>query len=90
MDKSIKEENNFENNSETIEPEGDCGDSIEIDKEIEKKLLEKGRVATCKIIIENNNYGSGFFCKIPIEVKKQIFNIKMWFTNNHILNNESI
>ena len=90
MDKSIKEENNFEYNSETIVLEGDCGDSIEIDKEIEKKLLEKGRVATCKILLENNNYGSGFFCKIPIEVKKQIYKINMLFTNNHVLNNESI
>ena len=41
MDKSIKEENNFEYNSETIEPEGDCGDSIEIDKGTKIKIIRK-------------------------------------------------
>ena len=67
------------------EIEIDCGDNLEIDKETETKLFEKGKLATCKIITDNWN-GSGFFCIIPIKNEK----IKMLFTNNHILNNESI
>ena len=64
------------------ELERDCGDNLEISKETERKLFEKGKLATCKIITDNQN-GSGFFCKIHKKIKKL-------FTNNHILNNESI
>ena len=32
--------------------EGKCGDSVEIEKNIEKKLFEKAQNATCKIISE--------------------------------------
>ena len=67
------------------ELERDCGDNLEIDKETETKLFEKGKLATCKIITEIGN-GSGFFCIIPFKNEK----IKMLFTNNHVLNNESI
>ena len=67
------------------ELEIDCGDNLEIDKETETKLFEKGKLTTCKIITENNN-GTGFFSIIPFKNKK----IKMLFTNNHVLNNESI
>ena len=67
------------------ELEIDCGDNLEIDKETETKLFEKGKLATCKIITDNWN-GSGFFCIIPFKNEK----IKMLFTNNHVLNNESI
>ena len=67
------------------ELERDCGDNLEIDKETETKLFEKGKLATCKIITEKGN-GSGFFCVIPFKNEK----IKMLFTNNHVLNNESI
>ena len=73
------------NESETNKLEGDCGDNLEIDEETKTQLFEKGKLATCKIITENNN-GTGFFCIIPIKNEK----IKMLFTNNHILNNESI
>ena len=67
------------------ELEIDCGDNLEINKETETKLFEKGKLATCKIITEKGN-GSGFFCVIPFKNEK----IKMLFTNNHVLNNESI
>ena len=67
------------------EIEIDCGDNLEIDKETETKLFEKGKLATCKIITQYC-CGSGFFCVIPFKKKK----IKMLFTNNHVLNNESI
>ena len=67
------------------ELEIDGGDNLEISKETERKLFEKGKLATCKIITEKGN-GSGFFCVIPFKNEK----IKMLFTNNHVLNNESI
>ena len=55
-----------------------------------KKLKEKGEKATCRIIAKdekgNGIYGSGFFCKILYFDKT----IKILFTNNHILNKESI
>ena len=73
------------NESKTLELEKDCGDNLEIDKETETKLFEKGKLATCKIITENGN-GTGFFCIIPFKNEK----IKMLFTNNHVLNKESI
>ncbi len=73
------------NESKTLLLEKDCGDNLEIDKEIETKLFEKGKLATCKIITENGN-GSGFFCIISFNNEK----IKMLFTNNHILDNKSI
>ena len=73
------------NESNTLELEKDCGDNLEIDKEIETKLFEKGKLTTCKIITENGN-GTGFFCIIPFKYET----IKMLFTNNHVLNKESI
>jgi hypothetical protein len=67
------------------EIEIDCGDDLEISKETERKLFEKGKLATCKIITEKG-YDSGFFCIILFKNEK----IKMLFTCNHVLNNESI
>ena len=68
------------------ELEADYGESIELDKETEEFLKKKSNVATCKIISESENrplYGTGFFCKIPLLGK-------VLFTNNHILNKNSI
>ena len=45
-------------------------------------LLTKGKFFSCKIILNNNSYGSGFFCKI-LSQKNQI--IKVLFTCNHVL-----
>ena len=61
------------------------GETIEIEKEIEDILFQKGRNSTCKIITKQSN-GTGFFCKIPYYQKE----IKVLFTNNHILNEEMI
>ena len=64
--------------------------NIEINDKQLKKLKEKGEKATCKIIAKdekgNGINGSGFFCKILYLNKT----IKILFTNNHILNKESI
>ena len=61
------------------------GETIEIEKEIEDILFQKGRNSTCKIITKESN-ATGFFCKIPYYQKE----IKVLFTNNHILNEEMI
>ena len=69
------------------ELEADYGESIELDKKTEEFLLKKSNAATCKIISESENgrplHGTGFFCKIPRLGK-------FLFTNNHVLNKNSI
>ena len=69
------------------ELEADYGESIELDKKTEEFLLKKSNAATCKIISESENgkplHGTGFFCNIPLLGK-------VLFTNNHVLNKNSI
>ena len=69
------------------ELEADYGESIELDKNTEKFLLKKSNAATCKIISQSENgrplHGTGFFCEIPSLGK-------FLFTNNHVLNKNSI
>ena len=63
---------------------------VKINDEKYKMLKEKGIKATCRIISKdeegNGINGSGFFCKILY--LNTI--IKVLFTNNHILNKDSI
>ena len=70
--------------------EGDLGDNIQISEQMKKILNEKGKKATCKILLKNEEgkiiYGSGFFCEILYFNKI----IKVLFTNNHILDKDSI
>ena len=61
--------------------EGKCGDSVKIEKNVEKKAQN----ATCKIISEA--IGTGFFFEIPYGYKNTI---KALLTNNHVLNEESL
>jgi len=89
------EKKNFGNDSDSENDEyileGNCGDSVEIENNIEQQLLEKAKKAICKIISTINNkneIGTGFFCKIHYNNNKNI--IKVLFTNNHILNEESL
>ncbi len=69
------------------ELEADFGESIELKKETEEFLKKKSNAATCKILAESENglplHGTGFFCKIPLLGK-------FLFTNNHVLNKNSI
>ena len=68
--------------------EGKCGDSVEIEKNIEKKLFEKAQNATCKIITEE--IGTGFFFEIPYRyISERKKRIKALLTKNHALNEES-
>ena len=69
--------------------EADFKKSIKLDELTMQLLLKKSYLATCKIIAVNNNEpknGSGFFCKIPLKGKI----IKFLFTNNHVLDKDSI
>ncbi len=69
--------------------EADFGKSIQLDRQTEKLLLKQSYLATCKIITGKNNspiHGTGFFCRIPLKGKI----IKFLFTNNHVLNEDSI
>ncbi len=88
----VEENDYFDLNSDNEEYilEGKCGDSVDIGIKIEKKLLKKAEKATCKInsITNTVTTGTGFFCKIPFNNNKNI--IKVLFTNNHILNEESL
>ena len=72
------------------ELEANYGKSFALDKKIEEFLFNKSNLATCKIISQSENeeplHGTGFFCKIPLG--KNL--IKFLFTNNHILNKNSI
>ena len=85
----IHEMNKLDLEDEEYILEGKCGDKVEILDEKRKELMEKAKKSTC-IINSNINgqyrTGSGFFCEIPFKNKK----MKVLFTNNHVLNEESI
>ena len=85
----VEDNDYFDLNSENEEYilEGKCGDSVDIGRKMKTKLLEKAEKATCKIN-STNITGTGFFCKIPFNNNKNI--MKVLFTNNHILNEESL
>ena len=78
--------NNFDDN---IILEAEIGDNVEINEETKEQLSTKGKKATCKILSKNEEgkiNESGFFCQILYFNKI----IKVLFTNNHILNEDSI
>ena len=82
-----KDNDDYDENSEDDEYilEG-AGQSLDIGKDKQNQLEEKAKKATCKI--KSKFIGTGFFCKIPFNNNKTI--IKVLFTNNHILNEESL
>jgi hypothetical protein len=53
-----------------------------------KDILFQMENCICKIIKSNEEEGTGFFCKIPLDNKNNY--IIMLATNNHILNKEDI
>ena len=81
-----KNNNNIDDNYEL---ENYYGDDYEIDEQIKEKLLNKGKKATCRIILEKEKKikGSGFFSIITLNnnIKK-----KFLFTCNHVLDLENI
>ena len=53
-------------------------------------LLYKAKQAICRILIlENNGYASGFFCKIK-DPKDEDRILRVLFTCNHVLNKEKL
>ena len=53
-----------------------------------EKILFQMKNCTCRIITENGNKGTGFFCKIKVNKNKEI--LPVLITNNHILNSEDL
>lgn len=58
-----------------------------LDLEITKDFLNKASSSICKIKL-NSGYGIGFFCKIPLNQKKDIFNALI--ISHHILTKENL
>ena len=77
---------NIDSENEEYILEGKCGDSVKIEKNIEKKLFEKAQNATCQINSMGGRIGTGFFFKYKIKEEDKYFLI----TNNHILDSNSI
>ena len=53
-----------------------------------KKLKKQMKYGICKIIKNENERGTGFFCEIPFPDRKNILNVLI--TNNHIIDEEYI
>ena len=49
-----------------------------------EKIIEQMKNNVCKIILEDGNKGTGFFCKIPYN---NLF-LTVLITNNHIIDNK--
>ena len=60
-----------------------------VDDEIMLDLIEKARNATCKIDINEEVYGSGFFCKIPYTSNENNL-LNVLLTCEHVLNKELV
>ena len=52
-------------------------------------LLSKAKYAISRILLENNGYGSGFFCKIR-EPKDKYRILEVLFTCNHVLKKDNL
>ena len=48
-----------------------------------EKILYQMKNNICKICLGDGSKGTGFFCKIPLEKKKDF--IPVFITNNHII-----
>ena len=53
------------------------------------EYIEKAKFATCKIEINESQYGSGFFCKIPYQEDENIL-INVLLTCEHVLEYDSV
>ena len=60
-----------------------------IDDEVIIEYIEKAKYSTCKIEIDDNKYGSGFFCKIPFQEDENIL-INVLLTNEHVLEYDDV
>ena len=60
---------------------------IPVSLEGKKKIIFQMQNCICKIFLKNGNFGTGFFCKIPLN-KNDV--LPVLFTNNHILNDKDL
>ena len=51
-------------------------------------IIEQMKKSICKIYMSNERFGTGFFCKIPFP--DELNQIRILFTNNHVLDESSI
>ena len=61
-----------------------CDEKGTYDDEALIEYLQKAKNGTCQIILENNSYGSGCFCKIPYTNNNNIY-LNVLLTCNHVL-----
>lgn len=59
------------------------------DDEAMYQFIEKARNSTCQIMLNNNNYGSGFFCRIPYTENYNLL-LNVLLTCEHVLTQEII
>lgn len=53
------------------------------------QYIEKARYATCQILLKNEGYGSGFFCRIPYTKNNNLL-LNVLLTCEHVLTQEKI
>ena len=59
-----------------------------VDLEGTKVILSQMENCICKIVKENGEKGTGFFCRIPFPDEENL--LKVLITNNHVLNENDI
>jgi len=53
------------------------------------QYIEKARNATCQILLNDGNYGSGFFCRIPYKKNDNLL-LNVLLTCEHVLTQDII
>ena len=65
---------------------GDYPKIISYNKSI--KIIEQMEKNICKLMLEKNAQGTGFFCKIPFPTKENM--LPVFITNNHLINKDML
>ena len=65
---------------------GDWPKLISYNKSI--KIIEQMEKNICKLMLEKNAQGTGFFCKIPFPTKENM--LPVFITNNHLINKDML
>ena len=52
------------------------------------KIIEQMEKNICKLNLEKNGQGTGFFCKIPFPTKENM--LPVFITNNHLINKDML
>ena len=59
---------------------------ISVNKQCKLKIIEQMEKSICKIIKNDETFGTGFFCNIPHQGQ----NLKVLITSNHLINKSYI